>query len=332
MQEDKNYYTSVGLLRGVVGETVDHNGKLLSCMFGERNEISYQGETYIPKYREEDFRTRYRDAVKFYRNGALKSVYLEEQQEINTPVGRRKAELVTFYPSGHLHRFFLSYGMISAYWSEEDEAERLGICEVDAYGQTYKGRISCIQFYDSGVIKSIMLWPGENIIVYTPAGSIRVRYEICFYENGTLQSVEPDKPARITIAETDYYVYDNQAIGIGDGSSSLSFYEDGRIKSLKSAVTAVIIKDGKQEIRIVPEDRMSMTDADKTEIIPIKLDFLKGRLLVADSDSLTHEFLITGSQLRTELLLKNLIALTEATGCSGCSGCRRFEKERKEAL
>jgi hypothetical protein len=332
MQVEKIFKTSVGLLKGVVGEIVDCNGILLSCMLGKRNEISYQGEIYIPKYTEEDFRTRYRDAVKFYRDGALKSVYLEEPQEINTPVGKMNAELVTFYQSGHLHRVFLSYGQISAYWSEEEEAERLGMYEVNAYGQKLKARISCFQFYESGAIKSITLWPGESITVCTSAGSIRVRYEISFYESGSIQSVEPDRPVKITKDAIDYYAYDNQAVGIGNGSNSLSFYEDGRIKSLKSAVSAVIISDSNKEIRIAPEYRMSMTDMEKTEIIPIKVAFEEERLIITNSDGVLHHFLLTGSELKTELLLKNFLTLTEATKCSGCSGCNHFGKEKEEAL
>ena len=321
MLKEKEFHTKAGLLSGVVGERVDKDGILRSCMFNRKNKISYHGEIYIPKYENEDFRTRYRDAATFYKNGKLKALYLNEQQEIDSPAGRIKAEFVSFYESGSFHRIFPVYGQIGGYWSESEEAVLLPSYVIEAGGQKIKAKFSCIGFYESGVVKSLTLWPGESVDVITPAGKIKIRFGISFYESGSVESVEPDKPAVITYNTCSFYSYDNHPIGIHGEKNSLGFYEDGTLKTLKSTVTAVIVSHENEEIRIAPEKKISLTDIDTMEIFPVKIEFMNKSIRITDSGGSVHEFTLTRYRMRTEQIIKNLYFSQECRDCSGCSKC-----------
>lgn len=55
---------------------------------------------------EMDFRRREREKVSFYRSGAIKAVYLNEQIRIETWYGEISAELITFYEDSTIKRIF----------------------------------------------------------------------------------------------------------------------------------------------------------------------------------------------------------------------------------
>lgn len=321
MLKEKEFHTKAGRFTGVVGEQVDKGGILRSCMFARQNKILYHGEIYIPKYENEDFRTRYRDAATFYKSGELKSLYLNEQQEIDSPVGRIKAEFVSFYKSGRPWRIFPVYGQINGYWSESEEAELLPVYAIEAGGQRIEGKFGCIAFYESGAVKSLTLWPGESVRVMTPAGKIKMRFGISFYENSSVESVEPDVPAVITYDSCSFYAYDNHPIGIHGEKNSLRFYEDGTLKTLKTTITKVILSGARDEIRIEPENKISPTDIDNMEVFPITIEFLDGSVRIADSGGLIHEFSLVQYPMRTEQIIKNLYSSLECGDCSGCSKC-----------
>lgn len=321
MPEGKEYVTRAGLLTGVINDRVDESGILRSCMMERRNEILFHGEVYIPKYGAEDFRTRCRDAVTFYKSGKLKSLYLERQQEINSPVGTVKAELVSFYESGSLHRVFPVYGQINGYWSESEEASLLGTSKIETGGQMIEAKISCFSFYESGAVKSLTLWPGESTDILIPSGKIKARLGISFYEDGTIKSVEPDKPVPITYQGSSFIAYDNHPIGVHGDTNSLGFYVDGTIKTLKTTISAVILSGGNDKIQIEPERRVGLTDIDTMDIVPLKLEFQGSNLMITDSDGCIHKFALEQYQLGTIQIAENLHAEKDCGVCSSCRGC-----------
>lgn len=321
MITEKEFHTKAGLLSGVIGEQLYQDGVLRSCMFNKENKISFRGEIYIPKYENEDFRSRYRDAAAFYKSGELKFLYLNGQQEINTPVGKIKAEFVSFYKSGSFLRIFPVYGQIGGYWSEREEAELLPVYAIETGGQNIKAKFSCIAFYESGAVKSLTLWPGESIDIAAPAGKVKVRLGISFYENGALESIEPDHPAIIKDQNCTFYSYDNHPIGIHGDRNSLGFYENGSLKTLKTTITAVILSGENKEIRIAPEIKRSLTDIDKMEVYPIEIGLDKERIRITDSNGIVQEYEQKKYSVRTEQLMKNLILSQECGDCSSCSQC-----------
>lgn len=324
-EERKFQIKDVGLLSGVINERIDRNGNLRACMFCKQNKISFHGEIYIPKYGTEDFRTRYRDAVTFYKTGELKSVYLEKQQEINSPIGKMKAELVTFYKSGSILRIFPVYGQISGYWSEREESKLLQTYIIETGTQRIEAKISGISFYETGAVKSITLFPGEVVTVNTPAGTIRARYGISFFENGTIESVEPDKQVSITYDTCKFSPYDNHPIGIHGDKNSLGFYEDGALRTLKTTITSVIFSNENEEILIKPESRISQTDIDQMEIVPITLEFYDKVIRVTDSDGFVHDFGMEQYRMETKQIWQNLYKSEKCTDCNSCSNCEHKE-------
>ncbi|WMJ88819.1 hypothetical protein [Anaerocolumna sp. MB42-C2] len=319
MLKDKEFYTEIGLLTGVVGERIDKDGILRSCMFKSRNKISHHGEIYIPKYESGDVRTRYRDAVSFYKSGKLKSLYLNERQEIDCPVGKMKAEFVSFYESGRYLRIFPVYGQINGYWSEREEAELLTSYSIEIGEQKIEAKISCIVFYESGAVKSLTLWPGENVDIKTPYSKIKVRFGISFYESGAVESIEPENPVHLTYDACSFFAYDNHPLGIHGEKNSLSFYENGTLKALKTTITAVVLTSEKEEIRIAPEQKISQTDIDAMEVYPINIEFLNQSVRITDSSGYIHEYSLLQFKMGTEQVIENLYQ--KCGDCSNCSKC-----------
>ena len=48
-----------------------------------------------------DLRKKYRCPVEYHLNGNIKSIYLQEPEEISLPEGKFQAELITFYEDGN---------------------------------------------------------------------------------------------------------------------------------------------------------------------------------------------------------------------------------------
>lgn len=321
MNEKKEIHTKVGLLRGVTQERMDSNGVLRSCTFDDPNKIEFQGEIYIPKYTESDFRTRHRNAITFYKTGELKSIYLEEQQEIKSPIGMSKVEMVTFYQSGRIHRIFPVYGQISGYWSEQEESQWIPVSSIIVAGEKIEAKFSCICFYESGAIKSLTLWPNESIRISTLFGKIKVRYGVSLYEDGTIESVEPEQSVVVTYENAKIVAYDNHPIGIHGDKNSLGFYRDGSLRTVTTMITAIALFNDEQSIQIKPKIGTSQTDIEKMELFPIKAEFTEDYIRITDSSGTMQEFETSRYQLKTEQIAANLKLLESCTDCSSCSGC-----------
>ena len=219
----------INQLKGVEAKIYRKNGSLESCRFSEKNEIRIGSNVVIPRFSEPDYRCKYREALSFYEDGTIKSIYLEERQLVDTPLGKQEAELLTYYKSGNLHRFFPLYGQISAYWSEECEKELAPKMSIEVGEQNIIGKVSCICFYESGNVKSITLWPGENFTVKVGAHELTGRIGVSFYESGAVKSVEPVFYTYVEINGEKTHVYDPFANGISGDKNSLVFSEDGKI-------------------------------------------------------------------------------------------------------
>lgn len=281
-------------------------------------------EFLIPKFSEPDYRSRNRESLEFYDDGAKKSIYLESFQRITTPIGRIQAEFITFYPSGEIHRVFPVFGKISGYWSEAEEGELLPVTTVNIGGNRITAKIGVFCFYPTGALKSITLWPGEDADVVTKSGTFKARYGISFYSNEMVASLEPEKGCVVSHPTGVYIPYNSEANGISGDKNSLEFYEDGRIKALTSTITKLQITDeeGKQKT-VGAEFRRSLMDIEQLVLVPVRYEFQEEGILYQDSDGKKQFFSYQKYTITSIQSKENAASCT--ADCSHCSGCSQKE-------
>jgi hypothetical protein len=153
---------------------------------------------------DNEYRLQADKQIEFHENGEIKSVYLESESSVTTPLGELPTDYIRFYEDGSIHGIELTQSR-----------------EITVQNQTY--RIdpsqggSSIYFYKDGVVESIdatedsLVTVGENI--YNPKG-------ISFNNDGTISSLGLRKNAGITTVVGKLLV------------DAVYFYSDGTIKSL----------------------------------------------------------------------------------------------------
>ena len=191
--------------------------------------ISTKYGNLLPCSGASDYRKKHRCAVCLYDSGALRSVYLEEPQVLSFPSGDFQAELITFYEDGNAKRIFPLYGQISAYWSIEEEAEYAPEYDFEIAGGTYRIKPECIFFYPSGKIRSITLWPSDELSIKTPAGLIKTKLGIELYENGSIRSIEPVYGTVISTPSGDIRPFRYRPVMMHAENATLKFTEDGKL-------------------------------------------------------------------------------------------------------
>lgn len=239
--DDKRLQTPFGIFAGVSTFTCYPQGELLGVRLSEKNMVVTEVGELIPAYTENERRKK-KPSVEFGRQGMVISVALEKQQEIMTPIGELPAELVKFYPDGELHRVFVVDGQISGFWSEEDEKKLNIPLTFDLDFTTFQAMINGLCFYESGDIKSITLYPGEKVLVNTPAGPVETGVGLSLYESGKLKSIEPLSAVMVSTPVGNLAAYDPDQIGVNADSNSLSFTEDGQVKGLITCDYSIYIQ------------------------------------------------------------------------------------------
>jgi len=266
---------------------------VLDCVKVESTGINTQAGTLILRESMPDQRSRDRESMTFYPAGELKSAYLEGCQKVVTPIGEKKAELITFYKSGAVKRVFPSYGSINGFWSEEEERQMVPVNSVRMLGVEIEGRISCYSFYETGSLKSITLYPGERVEFIWKRKLWKARYGISFYLNGELAAFEPATTHMIELENGIFQAYDSMAVGIHGEGGSLKFYPDGRIKSLKSCVSAICLGEEKK-ILVEPKKIPSPMDPELMVINPLTYRFENN--CIEGTDSFGTPFLLEYSK------------------------------------
>lgn len=207
------------------------------------NTVKTKYGEFLPYSGASDLRKKYRCPVEYHDNGNVRSIYLQKPVTACFPAGKFQAEMMTFYEDGSIKRIFPLYGQLSAYWSIEDEVGSAPYYRFGFSGNDINVRPQCLFFYPSGKLRSITLWPGDEIEIITPAGSIVSGLGIELYENGSLRSIEP---VFGTVIQTPYgevkpYIY--RALMLHAENASMVFSEDGKLKSLKT-LTSVLGVNG----------------------------------------------------------------------------------------
>ncbi|MDC7124747.1 MAG: hypothetical protein PQJ46_04220 [Spirochaetales bacterium] len=246
----------------------------------EKTEILTSVGPLVPSYTFEDDGRKKEPIIKYYSDGSLKYLPLEDATNIKTSVGSFSAELVTFYKSGALKRLFQLNGRITGYWTESDEysmAENISIL-------TKSGLIDVkpiyLQFYETGELQSILFWPNERVELNTPVGEIKIRKGVSFYKDGSLASCEPAVETLVKTSIGTIAVYDPDPEGIMAESETLQFTPDGEISMVSTKKNRVMIKNKDSVENIYsPKAIESYCNEKVSLIVPLKINFKPEKII-----------------------------------------------------
>ena len=305
--------TRYGTLTGCIHPEYYEDGAIESCSFSERNELSLSCGTLVPQYGGADqVRRKYVKSADFYRSGALRRLALEEQTEVETPIGDFPAELLTFYEDGAVRRVFPLNGKISGYWSEQDEARLLFPFHFEFYFGAFSAKIVSVHFYPNGSIRSITLFPGEVVALNTPAGEIPVRTGFSLYESGALESVELAQPTPVLTPIGRITAFDALAVGVHADSNSLRFSESGAVTGIATSSEKIIVQSKAMPLTSVsPVIKPDLTDEEETFLCPVTVRF-EGESVVLSNGETT--LCAPGDAAFTVIQSRN-------AACSSCAGC-----------
>jgi hypothetical protein len=261
-------------LKGIANPNYYENGIIKDCVLNEENIIGTKYGNLIPKYGPDEARRKFIPSISFYRSGAVRSISLEQQTEIPTPLGTFPAELVTFYESGAIKRLFPLNGKISGYWTEADEEKLCREFQFNFPFGSFKTRIISLYFYEGGNLKAMTLWPGETVVLRKQVDLFPVRIGFSLYEDGCLKSVEPAYELPISTPIGNITAYDESAVGISGESNSLSFKKDGSLHSVVTSGSKVAVSDKNGATAIMQPGLMpDPLEEDRLIVVPLKIIF-----------------------------------------------------------
>ena len=254
------------------------------CRLLEESSVPTPQGWLVPLYDPEDVRRSSGKSFSLYPNGMWRNLELQSQTTVSTPLGDMPAEWLAWHENGSLKRILLRKGKLSGYWTEQDERKLATELSIALHGQSVCAKIQGLRFYVSGILESVTFWPGENIRLETPLGSLLVRHGCAFYENGNLRSCEPARPVHVPTPLGDLAAYDSTASAICGDISSLCFNEKGAVCGLVTASSTLRwLADG-QQISVAPRMEKDQLTMLRTVVVPLRLTFLpEGMVQIDDS-------------------------------------------------
>jgi hypothetical protein len=275
-----SFTTAYGTLEGVEFKTLYSNGKIDGCLVNRENTLETPYGKLVPQYLAEDMGRRPVKPLYFYKSGAIKSIALQERTLLRTPVGSMHAELVTFHESGKIKRVFPLDGRLSGFWTSKNEYELAETVTIASPLGNLTARFIGLQFYESGALRSVTLWPGEFISLNTPVGELRIRTGIAFHEDGKIRSLEPAGVVRVETPVGLMTAYDNDPQGIHGDLNSLQFSPDGSLLALKTTADEILVVDRSgSEYRFSPGLKDNPCGSERKVVVPLKVRFSAGRIL-----------------------------------------------------
>ena len=285
-----NISTLYGDLSGVEFRTLFSNGKMDGCLVTQPNTLTTPYGALVPQYEAEDMGRRSVKPMYFYKDGSLKSIALQSQTILETPVGTVPAELVTFHKNGSIKRVFPLDGKLSGFWSWKNEFALASTLTFNSPLGMLSTKVIGLQFYESGALKSITLWPGQTLSVKTPIGEITVRKGLAFYESGAIRSFEPLKKIDIKTPIGTITSYDNEPNGIHGDINSVQLSEDGSIEALSTVDHAVQVSmEEKQHELFRPGIKNNVCGDERKVSVPMKVRFEKRRVMFHDNPKFSFD-------------------------------------------
>ncbi|NTV45141.1 MAG: hypothetical protein HGB11_01130 [Chlorobiales bacterium] len=305
--------TLYGEISGVEFQTLFSNGKVDGCLVSMPNLLKTPYGDLVPQYVTEDLGRRSIKPVYFNKDGTLKSIALQMQTPIQTSVGIVPAELVTFYKNGKLRRIFPLDGQITGFWTDKNEFELAEAIEIDSPVGKLKAKFIGIQFYESGALKSLTLWPGQKLTIPTRFGEVKVRTGIAFYENGSIRSFEPDRAVDVLTPIGKLSAYDSEPVGIHGDLNSLQFTENEEVEALSTTEYEVLVTtpDGITHVFYPGEKHSLCSDAVKV-VVPMQIQFQGGMVTFTNGRQESFEL----AKCRFEVKKVNRKALDPVYSCA----------------
>jgi hypothetical protein len=305
--------TIYGDLAGVEFRTLFSNGKMDGCLVTEPNSLSTPYGTLVPQYEAEDMGRRSVKPMYFYKDGALKSIALQSQTMLETPVGAIPAELVTFHKNGNIKRIFPLDGKLSGFWSWKNEFALATNLTFSSPAGTLSTKVIGLQFYESGALKSITLWPGQTLTVETPMGEMTVRKGLAFYESGAIRSFEPLKKIDIQTPIGMITSYDNEPNGIHGDINSVQLSEDGSIEALSTVDHAIHVSVLEKEGELFhPGVKNNVCGDERKVSVPMKVRFENRRVIFHDNPAFSFDI----KECRFEVRMMDSATKEPAYSCS----------------
>lgn len=319
IQKQDCIQTPYGVFSGIAGGEADEGRRITSLRLSARNCILTHVGELIPYYKAVTPRRKEKPSVSFHPNGMIRTVYLEQQQEIQTPIGEFPAECVTFYDTGELKRFFPQYGKISGFWSEEDERELAIPFHFQLDCTEFTARLSCVSFYKDGSIRSITLFPGESIRLQTPcAGIVQARNGFSLFQSGALRSWEPAVPTPLPTPVGRVTAYDTTAVGVQGDSGSVLLHEEGAVHALATSSDRLVVTGpDNASAFFAPEEVPSPLADDATMLVPLRLAFDAGTVQVTAAGA-AQSFHREGNHFQ---VIPGSFGGCSPSECAGCTVC-----------
>ncbi|WP_062327260.1 hypothetical protein [Treponema endosymbiont of Eucomonympha sp.] len=320
----RNDGTLPAALRGIASSAAYPTGEMHECRLREENVISTPCGEVVPQYSAPDARQKELKSLSFYRSGKARSVCLDRQTEVRTPLGALPAELLVFYENGSLDSVFPLNGQLGFGWSEEEEGQLAPYRDFSfPFGQ-FRVKVNGVRFYESGAVKSVIFWPGETVSLNTPAGTFPARIGIRLYEDGALHSFEPAVPIELDTPIGQALAYDVNAVGVEADRNSVSFDRGGKLAGFASSGDLVVNSPRQGRVRLSSLTRLGLSD-DVLVKNPLVFSFEGDAVSVSDGKS------ASSFDLREcKFLLLPDIDPGAGLGCGGrcgsagsggCSGC-----------
>lgn len=285
--ENKMIQLPCGVFAGVETYNCYPSGELEGIKLSEKNMLVTHVGELVPAFTE-THRRKNKYSVEFHKNGMVKAVALEDVQEIQTPIGEFPAELVTFFDTGELNRFFPLDGKICGMWSEEEERKLAIPLSFELPFTAFTAIIGGVAFYKSGDIRSVTLFPNETISINTAKyGAIQTRTGFSIYESSKLESLEPAAPFMLNTSIGVLTAFDPNAVGINADINSLTFDEDGNVTSLITVHNRIgaQTQDGRMHI-FSPREIINPLDGETmiTEGLKITFDYAANTVTFKESE------------------------------------------------
>jgi len=250
------------------------SGNPASLIFTGRFEIETPVGPVVPLYSVDDHGRQILKPVYFYDNGNLRKAPLQDAAYIDTKYGKLSAEFIMFYKDGFLKKLFPLNGKLSGYWGEKDEYSLSEDLELNLPCGKINAKIINIAFFKNGEIRSITLWPQESVAIKTPAGKMRIRVGISFYEDGAVKSVEPAEPCTVETRIGQIVAYDNDPEGITGDINSLQFDRNGTVTALSTTSNAIkVITPSGEEVMYTPFERESLCTEQVAITVPLHIEW-----------------------------------------------------------
>ena len=303
-------------LNGITSFTRYAGGGMRECRVNEYNVIHTRYGDFVPHYSGPGIRNKELKSLSFYENGAVRSISLEEQSDVETPVGVMPAELVTFHEDSSLDSVFPLNGQIGFSWSQEEEAQLARAYEFELSFAKFTAKIIGIRFYKTGRVRSLILWPDEVVPVHTTAGTFPARIGFKLYEDGSLASFEPAVPVAIQTPIGIVMAFDVNAVAVDADFNSVRFDRNGRLMRLVMSGDIVVKQHTGVRVMFSSRTKPGLLD-DAFVKIPIELTFIENTVIINDGVK-SAGFKI--AECTFLLLPDSNIAAMECGSCDGCFG------------